>query len=238
LNLGLDGRVALVTAGSRGLGRATAEALAAEGASLVVVARDAAALEDLARPFGDRCRVVAGDLTDPQLPPRAVDTALAAFGRLDIVVANTGGPPAKLPLEIVDEDFARAFETTFYPAVRLIRAAARPLCERGWGRIVIVSSTSIKAPKPFLALSAAARSALWAWAKSLAPELFARGVTLNVVCPGPHATARAVELGVRPGQPMGKPEDFARLVITLCADAAAFITGTSLIVDGGELRAL
>ena len=238
LDLGLTDRVALVTAASRGLGRATAEALAREGARLVVVARPSNDLDTLGAALGERCRVVAGDLLDPALPQRAVAVALESFGRLDVLVANTPGPPAMEPLAATDDDFARAFETVFYPAVRLIRAAVPAMRERGWGRIVIVSSTSIKAPKPFLSLSATARSALWAWAKSLSGELAEHGVMLNVVCPGPHRTSRALELGVGSGQRIGIPDDFARVLATLCGEPAAFIAGTSLVIDGAELSAI
>lgn len=237
MDLGLNDRVALVTGASRGLGRATADALAAEGARLVVVARPSAALAELEAADPKRCVVVAGDLLDPALPQRAVDTALSRFGRLDIVVVNTPGPRAVQPLEASEADFASAFEGTFYPAVRLIRAAAAPMSERGWGRIVIVSSTSVKAPKPFLCLSAAARSALWAWAKSAAPALQECGVTLNAIFAGPHDTDRARALGVK-DKVLGRPDDFGRFVASLCGEATAFITGTGYLVDGGELKGI
>jgi 3-oxoacyl-[acyl-carrier protein] reductase len=237
MNLGLDRKVALVTAASRGLGRATADALAAEGARLVALARNDADLAVLKAAYPALCTVMSGDLLDPLVPEHAVDRAIEAFGRLDIIVVNTPGPPPIQPLDASDEDFARAFESTFYPAVRLIRAAARHMCENKWGRIVIVSSTSVKGPKSFLSLSAAARSALWAWAKSAAPELFEHGVTLNAVFAGPHATDRVRELGASP-KAMGRPEDFGAIVAALCGDATRFITGTGYVIDGGEFRGL
>ncbi len=235
MDLGLNGRVAIVTGASRGLGRATALSLAAEGAAVVAVARASDALDELEALAGGRFVTVAGDLLDPAVPRRAVETALERFGRLDIAIVNTPGPPAVQPLDAHEADFARAFESTFYPAVRLIHAASAPMRERGWGRIVIVSSTSVKAPKPFLCLSAAARSALWAWAKSAAPALLERGVTLNAVFPGPHDTDRARELGVK-DRVLGDPADFGRFVTSLCGDATRFVTGAGYVVDGGEFK--
>lgn len=234
MDLGLNGRVAIVTGASRGLGRATAEALVAEGARVVAVARPSAELSGLALTPTGRCIAVEGDLLDPDVPRRAVDAALSCYGRLDVAVVNTPGPPPVLPLDASEADFAAAFESTFYPALRLINAVRVPMGERGWGRIVIVSSTSVRAPKPFLCLSAAARSALWAWAKSAAPALNAQGVTINAVFAGPHDTARARDLGVK-GRVVGRPEDFGRFVTSLCGDATRFVTGSGWLVDGGEL---
>jgi 3-oxoacyl-[acyl-carrier protein] reductase len=237
VDLGLSGKVAIVTGASRGLGRATAEALLAEGAHVVAVARASAALHELESLHPAGCRVVAGDLLDPALPQRVVDAALAAFGRLDVAIVNTPGPRPLLPLEASEADFASAFESTFYPAVRLINAARVPMSESGWGRIVIVSSTSVKAPKPFLCLSAAARSALWAWAKSAAPVLYERRVTINAVFAGPHDTGRARELGVK-DRVIGRPHDFGRFVTSLCGEATGFSTGAGYLVDGGELTGI
>lgn len=234
MDLGLSGRVAIVTGASRGLGRATAEALAAEGVRVVAVARSSAELAELASMNTGLCVAVEGDLLDPDVPRRAVEAALSHFGRLDVAVVNTPGPRPVLPLDASEVDFAAAFESTFYPAVRLINAVRVPMGERKWGRIVIVSSTSVKAPKPFLCLSAAARSALWAWAKSAAPALNERGVTINAVFAGPHDTARARELGVK-DRVIGRPEDFGRFVTSLCGDATRFVTGSGWLVDGGEL---
>lgn len=238
MDLGLKDKVALVTGASRGLGRATAQALAAEGARLVVVARASPELASLAAAYPGRCVALAGDLLDPGLPQRAVDAALARFGRLDVAVVNTPGPRAVQPLAATDADFAAAFETAFYPAVRLVRAASAAMGEGKWGRIVIVSSTSVKAPKPFLCLSGASRSALWSWAKSAAPALFEQGVTINAVFAGPHDTDRARELGVKKDRAMGRPEDFGRYVASLCGEASRFVTGTGYLVDGGELAGI
>ncbi len=234
MDLGLKDRVALVTGASRGLGRATAQALLAEGARVVVLARASTELAELGSAHAGRCVAIAGDLLDPAMPQRAVDAALSHFGRLDVAVVNTPGPRSVLPLEASEADFAAAFHSTFYPALRLVQAATRPMSERHWGRIVIVSSTSVKAPKPFLCLSAAARSALWAWAKSAAPALYKNGVTINAVFAGPHDTDRARELGVK-DRVMGRPDDFGGFVTSLCGESTRFITGAGYLVDGGEL---
>lgn len=237
MDLGLKDKVALVTGASRGLGRATVNALATEGARVLVVARPSADLDEIESIYSGRCKVVAGDVTDPALPQIAVDAALEHFGRLDVAIVNTPGPRALLPMEASDEDFASAFESTFYPAVRLVRAASVAMQEGKWGRIVIISSTSVKAPKPFLCLSAATRSALWAWAKSAAPKLYESGITINAVFAGPHETGRALELGVK-DRVIGRPNDFGHFVASLCGEATSYITGSGFLVDGGELTGI
>ncbi len=237
MDLGLKNKVALVTAGSRGLGRATVMALLNEGARLLVVARASDALDEVGAIAPERCKILAGDLLDPAVPQKAVETALTHFGSLDVAIINTPGPRPVMPLDAEDEDFSAAFDSTFYPAVRLVKLTSAAMRKTGWGRIVIISSTSVKAPKPFLSLSSAARSALWAWAKSAAPELYQDGVTVNAIFAGPHETERAIELGVK-DRVIGQPEDFGNFVTSLCGDASRFITGASFIVDGGELRGI
>lgn len=237
MNLGLEHRVAIVTGASRGLGRATAEALVKEGARLVVVARNAGELAAFEAMYPGRVVALPGDVIAADTARRAVDAALATFGRLDIAIVNTPGPPPMEPLAASEADFATAFDAVFYPAFRLVRAAAPPMREAGWGRIVIISSTSVKAPKSFLSLSAATRSALWAWAKSAAPELYEQGVTINAVFAGPHKTERATQLKARTDG-IGLPEDFGAQVATMCGEATRFVTGTGYVIDGGEMRGL
>jgi 3-oxoacyl-[acyl-carrier protein] reductase len=200
---------------------------------VLAVARGEGDLATLAAAYPGRCVSLAGDLRDPELPQRAVDEAFRVFQRIDILVANTGGPPTVMPLEAKEDDFASAFDVVFYPGMRLVKAAAAPMMEQGWGRILILSSTSVKAPKPFLCLSAAARSALWAWSKSAAPRLMERGVTINALLAGPHDTDRARQLGVK-NRPMGRPEHFGAIVASLCGQHTSFVTGTGQMIDGGE----
>ncbi len=244
MQLGLDGRVAIVTGASRGLGRASADALAAEGASLVVSSRSADALEEAASEIaagGVRVEAVAADMADPGTASRLVEHALERFGRLDIVVANAGGPPPGRSLEVGDDALRAAIEQNFLSSARLARAAIPAMRERRWGRICAITSYSIVQPLPGLALSNTSRTALWAWAKTAAADLAAEGsgITLNLACPGPHATERMRELGGAGGAgPMGDPADFGKVVAFLCSEPARFVNGAALVVDGGATLAL
>jgi 3-oxoacyl-[acyl-carrier protein] reductase len=241
VDLGIAGRVAIVTAGSRGLGRASAEALADDGALIVLSARGAEALrqaEDALVARGAEVVAVAADITDEATPGRLVDTALERFGRLDIVVANAGGPPPGNALDVDDDAIRAAVEGNMLSSVRLARSALPHMRAAGWGRLCCISSYSVVQPIPGLALSNAARSALRAWAKTAASDLAAEGsgITLNLVCPGPHATERMRQLGGT--GPMGDPADFGRVVAFVCSAPAAFVNGATIVVDGGQSLAL
>jgi 3-oxoacyl-[acyl-carrier protein] reductase len=246
VDLGIDGRVALVTASSRGLGFASAEALAAEGVRVVVSARGPESLEQAEhqlRASGAEVFGVVADITDPHVPERLVTAAVERFGRLDIVVANAGGPPPGRALEVDDDAIRAAVEANLLSAVRLVRAALPHMRRETWGRICCISSYSIVQPLPGLALSNTARVGLWAWAKTAAADLAAEqsGITLNLACPGPHATERMRQLagsGGGSGGPMGDPADFGRVVAFLCSRHAAFINGAAVVVDGGATLAL
>lgn len=235
MDLGLAGRVAVVTAASKGLGRASAQALAAEGAKVVLNARNAAALDELAGTLPDAV-VVPGDITDRALPARLVDTAVERWGRLDIVVANAGGPPTGRALEVTDEQLLGAVNANLLASVRLARAAVPHLRARRWGRVVFIASASVKQPIPDLALSNVARTGLWAWTKTAAQDLAEDGVTVNLVAPGLHATDRLIERGVT-GR-TGDPADFGQVVAFLCSEQAGFINGTAVSVDGGAVTGL
>ncbi len=245
MDLGIDGRVALVTASSRGLGRASAEALAADVARLVVTARGPESL-DLAeqelRATGAEVFGIVADVTDPEVPERLVSATVERYGQIDIVVANAGGPPPGRALEVDDDAVRAAVEAGLLSAVRLVRAAVPSLRRQGWGRICCISSYSIVQALPGLALSNTARAGLWAWAKTAAADLAAEqsGITLNVVCPGPHATERMRQLtgGSGGGGPMGDPADSGRVVAFLCSRPAAFVNGAAIVVDGGATLAL
>jgi 3-oxoacyl-[acyl-carrier protein] reductase len=241
VDLGIESRVALVTASSRGLGRASAEALAAEGVRLVVSARGAESLheaeKELTAAGADVLGIVA-DVTDPEIPERLVTATVERFGRIDILVANAGGPPPGRALEVEDDAIRVAVEANLLSAVRLTRAAVPHMRTQKWGRICCISSYSIVQPLPGLALSNTARAGLWAWAKTAAADLAAEGsgITLNLVCPGPHATDRMRELGG--SGPMGDPADFGQVVAFVCSRQAAFVNGAALVVDGGATLAL
>ncbi len=241
MELGLRGRVALVTAASKGLGRASALALADEGAAVAICSRGEAALRqtehDLATRTDDVLAMVA-DVTEPDAPRRLVESTVERFGRLDILVANAGGPPPGRALEVDDDGLRSALEANFLTSVRLVRAAVPHMRERGWGRICLITSFSVKQPIPTLALSNSSRTALWAWAKTAASDLFGDGITVNLACPGHHATDRMKQLGASPDTPMGDPADFGRVVAFLCSEAAGFVSGAALQVDGASTAGL
>jgi len=243
VDLGLEGRVALVTASSRGLGRASADALAAEGVRLIVSARGTESLKEAEgqlRAAGADVFGVVADITDPEVPEQLVAAAVERFGRIDIVVANAGGPPPGRALDVDDAAVRTAVEANLLSAVRLVRAAVPHMRTERWGRLCCISSYSIVQPLPQLSLSNTARVGLWAWAKTAAADLAAEGsgITLNLACPGPHATDRMRELGGGGGGPMGDPADFGRVVAFLCSRHAAFVNGAAVVVDGGATLAL
>jgi 3-oxoacyl-[acyl-carrier protein] reductase len=235
MDLGLRDRVAVVTAASKGLGRATAEALAAEGARVVLNARNEAALDEIASEMPDAL-VVAGDITDPALPARLVEAAFERWGRLDIVVGNAGGPPTGRALEVDDDQILAAVNANMLASVRLARAALPHMQARRWGRICFIASAAVRQPLPDLALSNVARTGLWAWAKTAAQDLAEEGITVNLVCPGLHATDRLLERGVTGRS--GDPADFGRVAAFVCSSPAAFVNGIALGVDGGAVVGL
>ena len=240
MDLGLDGRVALVTAASKGLGRAVAEALAAEGASVVICARGQEALDAAAqtiRSAGGRVTAIVADVTEPEAPARLVAAAAARYGRLDIVVANAGGPPPARALEVDDAGITAAVDANLATSVRLVREAVPHLRAGGWGRICCITSMSVRQPIGDLALSNLARTGLWGWAKTAAQDLVADGITLNLACPGLHDTDRVRELG-HGGQRLGDPADFGKVVTFLCSQPAGFISGVALGVDGASVVGL
>jgi len=240
VDLGIAGRVALVTAASKGLGRATALTLAAEGAAVVICARGVDALEATARDIdaaGGTVLAIESDVTDPDAPRLLVDAAVEAFGRLDIVVANAGGPPAGRALDVDDRALEDAFNANMVTSARLVREAVPHLRVNGWGRICLITSVSVRQPIPDLALSNVARTGLWAWAKTAAQELIADGITLNLACPGFHATDRVIQLG-HTATRLGDPADFGKVVAFLCSEPASFISGVALGIDGAAVAGL
>jgi 3-oxoacyl-[acyl-carrier protein] reductase len=235
MDLGIAGRVALVTAASKGLGRASAVALAREGAKVVISARGEEALAGAEAELARYTDVLAvrGDVTEPAEPARLVAAAVERFGGLDIVVANAGGPPPGRALDVSDEQIAAAVNANLLTSVRLVREAVPHMRARGWGRFCLITSSSIKEPIPTLSLSNAARTGLWAWAKTAATDLFDAGITLNLACPGLHDTERMQAIQTLQG-PRGDPADFGRIVAFLCSEPAKFMSGSTVLVDGGQ----
>jgi 3-oxoacyl-[acyl-carrier protein] reductase len=241
MDLGIRGKTALVVAGSRGLGRATAAALAAEGVRVMLSSRDEANLAEAQaslRAGGAEVGAEVADIADPEAPARLVRATVQRFDSIDIVIANAGGPPVARALEVDDAMLTGALEANLMSAIRLTREAVPFMSDRGWGRICCISSYSVVQPIPTLALSNTARTGLWAWAKTAAQDLAAEGtgITLNLVCPGPHATDRMRQLGGT--GVMGSPEDFGAVTTFLCSQQAGFVNGAALVVDGGATLAL
>jgi 3-oxoacyl-[acyl-carrier protein] reductase len=232
VDLGIAGKVALVTAASKGLGRASAQALSEEGANVVICARGEGALKEAAAAMPGEVHAVVADVTRPEVPQQLVDAALERFGGLDILVANAGGPPPGRALEVDDDALRAALEANLLTSVRLVRSAVPHMRAGGWGRICFITSHSIKQPIPVLALSNTARTGLWAWAKTAAADLFPEGITLNLACPGVHATDRMKQLGGLGGGVAGDPADFGRVVAFLCSEPTRFVSGAALQVDG------
>jgi len=240
MDLGVDGKVALLTAASDGLGLASAVSLAREGAQVAITGRRperlAAASERIEAAGGRRPLILAGDITDPEEPARVVGQVLDQLGRLDILVSNAGGPPARRALEVTDEEVVAAVNANTLTTIRLVRAARPWLAASGAGRICCITSYSVHQPIPSLSLSNVARAGLWGWAKTAAQDLREDAVTLNLICPGPHRTERMTQVGIV--GTAGDPEDFGQAVAFLCSAAAGFITGTTLVVDGGATLGL
>lgn len=240
MDLGIAGRVALVTGASKGLGFGSALALSQEGCRVVLCARDSGALEAAAAELPGETHVVAGDVTQPDMPARLVAAAVERFGACDIVVGNAGGPPLKKALDVTDEDIAAAVNANLTASVRLVREAVPHMRKAGWGRICLITSSSIKEPIPGLSLSNLARTGLWAWAKTAAADLAAEtpGITLNLISPGLHATDRMKQLGLGPETRSGDPLDFGKIAAFLCSQPAAYVNGTAVVVDGGAMKGL
>jgi 3-oxoacyl-[acyl-carrier protein] reductase len=240
MDLGIAGRVAIVTASSKGLGRASAVALAAEGVDVVLCARGREALEETAesiRAAGGRALAVTADVTAPDVPAQLVQAALDEFGRVDIVVANAGGPPPMRALDVDTEGVHAAVEANLLTSVRLAQAALPHLRSQQWGRLCFIASVSVRQPLGDLALSNIARTGLWAWAKTAAQDMAGDGITVNLACPGLHATDRVAEVG-HAGRRMGDPADFGKVVAFLCSEPAGYVSGIAMGVDGAAVSGL
>ena len=247
MDLGLEGRVALVTAASSGIGFGIAQALAAEGASVAVSSRTRERIEAAAGKIGARPYVF--DSMDLDGAPGLIDAVEADLGPLAILVTNTGGPPGGDPLEFSRDQWEDAYKELVLSPMALIEHAVPGMRERGFGRIVSVSSSAAREPIPALLLSTAHRSALLATFKLLAGRLAADGITLNTILPGRfgtdrlvhvHGTMEAAEEAARSDVPIGRLgtiEEIGAAGAFLCSERASYITGVALPVDGGLLRA-
>lgn len=238
MDLGIAGKVAVVTGASKGLGFGSALALSQEGCRVVLCARGEEALSDAAARLPGETLTIPADVTSPDVPAQLVAAAVERFGSCDIVVGNAGGPPMKRALDLTDDDIAAAVNANLTASVRLVREAVPRMRSAGWGRVCLITSSSIKEPLGGLALSNLARTGLWAWAKTAAADLADAGITLNLASPGIHATDRMKQIGIGPETRAGDPLDFGKVVAFLCSQPAAFVNGTAVVVDGGALRGL
>ena len=246
MNLGLSGRTALVTGASSGLGLASAEALAAEGANVTLVGRRRDLLEREAKRIGGLA--VRGDVTAPRDLERAVEQTVAAFGGIDVLVWNGGGPPPGTARDVTPESLEEALALLLEPAVRLVHLCLPYLERSPAGRIVAITSIAAKEPVRHIALSNAFRPALSGWLKTLAGELGPQGITVNCVAPGRIATARLehlypdgptdADLADIPLRRWGEPRELGDVVCFLAGDRARYVTGQTIVVDGGLQRAL
>jgi 3-oxoacyl-[acyl-carrier protein] reductase len=251
MDLGLADRVYILTGASRGLGFATAEALVADGAKVVVSARDAGRLESAVAALGDSAVGVAADLADASVPQQLIDTAMSRFGRLDGALISVGGPTLGTVASLTDQQWRDAFETVFLGSIRLARTVAAALSEGG--AIALVLSTSVKSPLTGLGLSNGLRPGLAMAAKDLANEFAPRGIRVLSLMPGrvmtdrnrelfaasgdADAARKAVEETVPMGR-MGEPVEFGKVAAFVLSPAASYLTGLSIPVDGGLLAAL
>ena len=244
MDLGLQDARALVTAASKGLGRACAAALAAEGARVFIVSRDEERLLAAERETG-AVGHLAQDLSTPGAPERAVEAAVAALGGLDILVCNAGGPPPGTFESTAVDEWEVGYRLTLMSTVRLCKAALPLLVDSGRGRIVNITSISVRQPIPNILQSNAYRSAVTAMAKTLAGEVAGRGVTVNNLAPGTILTDRIHQLYAGnleqlaesiPAGRIGDPAEFGAACAFLCSRQAGYITGQTIGVDGGALR--
>lgn len=245
MDLGIEGKVALVTGASKGLGLGVATVLAREGASVAISARSRERITAAAEAIGARPFV--HDASDVEAAPQLVADVESALGPVDILVLNSGGPPASADaLAFTVDQWRAAYEMLLLGAIALLEAALPGMRERGWGRVLSLSSSVVREPSPVLVLSASHRAALLAALKTIGRQVAPDGVTINTLMPGVIATDRAHSLGADspdrvaqiPSGRVGTVEEFAAAAAFLCSQPASYITATTLLVDGGATRSV
>jgi 3-oxoacyl-[acyl-carrier protein] reductase len=258
MDLGLNGKVALVAAGSKGIGLATAKMLAEEGCRISICGRNEESLDVAVSVIGHGAIGIKCDVSSSADIDHWIKESRSKLGPIDIMVTNTGGPPAGSWQAMTDDQWQAGFDSTLINVVRMVRAVAPEMKERGWGRIIHNTSLVAKEPNPLLPISSTLRAGLMALTRLQALELAPFGITVNGVLPGHTLTDRQLHLAeIRAGRdgitaeqaldlqasevPMkrlGKPEEIAAAIAFFCSQPGAYITGTSLLVDGGMTKGL
>jgi 3-oxoacyl-[acyl-carrier protein] reductase len=248
MDLGIAGRRAAVAAASQGLGFGVAQALAAEGVKVAICARSRDKLDAAVAKLGNDAVGLVADMSSPDGASGFVDAARDALGGIDILVANAGGPPPATFETATIEQYAEAFDLNCRSTIAMCQAAVPAMREQRWGRVLAITSIAVRQPIANLILSNVARAGVTGFLKTLAREVARDGVTVNSLQPGLHATERLVGLGggdnlegLASGIPvgfLGSADDFGAFAAFLCSDAARFITGTSIPIDGGADAAL
>lgn len=262
MDLGLKGKRALVMGASKGLGRSIADALATEGASVVISGRDQASLDKVAAALkaagAPAAHGVVADVAKGEQMDRLADEAVRLMGGVDILVLNHGGPPPCVAAEITDQALHTWFEQIVASPIRIANRLIPAMRERKWGRVLVVGSTGMQHPIPNLALSNVLRAAIWGWLKTYAGEAAKDGVTMNVIAPGSimtdritqNAESRAQKAGTSveqelakmsaeiPAGRIGTPAEFGPTGAFLASEQAAYITGSMIRVDGGRVRSM
>lgn len=255
MELQLENKTVLVTAGSKGIGLATALGFHKCGAKVAICGRSQDSLDAAAAQMRG-CLALTGDVSKSQDIDRVIHEVTAKFGGIDILVNNAGGPPPGLFVDLADEDWDKAIELTLMSVIRATRLVLPHMRSQKWGRIINISSSGVKQPVPGLTLSNSIRMAVLGWAKTLANQVAGDNVLVNTVCPGFTNTDRVTQIleaqsaasgkstdeiaaGIAaqiPMQRIGQPEEVANLAIFLGSEAASYITGTSIQVDGGSVQ--
>lgn len=247
MELGLHGKTAAIAAGTAGLGLGTAMALAQEGARVVICGRDKEKLESALSRIGHGAQGFVCDVSIEDGGREFVEQSIAILGSVDILVANGGGPPAgtfeSTPMDL----YKPALENNLLSIVAMCQAAIPAMCERKWGRVLAITSYSVRQPVPNIILSNTARAGVTAFLKTLSREVAAQGVTVNTIQPGTHKTDRITQLygdhldsaaATIPAGFLGDADDFGRIAAFMCSESARFMTGVNLQVDGGAYAGL
>lgn len=259
MNLGLKGKVAIVTGSSKGMGLAITKAYLSEGVKVMMVARDKDKLQNIVKELGNETGsldFIAGDVADPELANQVIKKTKEIWGRVDILINNAGGPPMGTFLEHDSVAWESAIQTNLMSVIRFCQAAAPLMKENLWGRIVSITSTAAKEPAPVMVLSSTARAGVGAFTKAIATELAPFNISVNVICPGGVLTERLISLiNTRaerenrsykeiltesqlsiPAKRFADPSEVANAILFLTSESGGYITGVSLAVDGGLLK--